>query len=29
MKIIPVGKALKINPCIPRYWPGFKNGYNN
>jgi cellobiose phosphorylase len=22
-----VGDALSINPCIPRYWPGFKADY--
>jgi cellobiose phosphorylase len=22
-----VGKALNINPCIPRHWPGFKVDY--
>jgi len=22
-----VGEALKINPCIPRHWPGFKVDY--
>ena len=22
-----MGKALNINPCIPRHWPGFKVDY--
>jgi cyclic beta-1,2-glucan synthetase len=25
--ITKVGKALRINPCIPRHWPGFKVDY--
>ena len=27
LDISQVGKALNINPCIPRHWPGFKVDY--